>query len=166
MKINLKIVPVKEMPFTTLGHWFDTEDGVTILIAELPDWRYTIAVLFHELIEWAVSHQRGVTTEEADAFDQFYEDGYAAGRINPAREAGFDKKCPYGLGHRWGARMERLVIWLLRADFEEYGRVCNEAMSVTEQEQAEVDSELGDSPNFYAEWWPPGVEPTYEAKAQ
>ena len=131
MNINLKIIPQDEHRFTTIGDWWVDEKGVLQMrISKMADWRYEVAVLFHELIEFFVCKHLGIETKECDEFDLFYETQYEKGLIDRSKEAGFDKRCPYQKGHRWGARFERLIIWILGASWKKYLADCNRLMNI------------------------------------
>lgn len=117
----------KELPLdsTTVGYWNEDEQGVTIWIHTMSDWRFMVAVLFHELIEWALTKHRGVTTAQCDAFDDDYEEQYRNGR-NKAEEPGDDPDCPYFEGHQFGNHLEWTVIFILGASWKDYLKECGE----------------------------------------
>ena len=128
MNFQIKTVTdMKDFPIdtTTVGYWAEEKNCVTFYLYQMSDWRYMVAVLFHEMIEWAVTKSKGVTTAECDAFDEMYEVQYEEGR-NKADEPGDDKACPYYLGHQHGNRIERMVIFLLGASWKDYLKECGE----------------------------------------
>ncbi len=128
--INLKIIPLSKMPFTTLGHWFlDDNSILQIRIVKMSDWRYEAAILIHELIEYWICFHKGITTKVCDEFDTLFEEEYKQGRWTKDIEAGFDKRCPYRTSHKWGARLERLTIWLLKASWKKYLKDCDKVIS-------------------------------------
>jgi hypothetical protein len=123
--LNLEIRPVSEQRFTTLGDWWQREDGsYTITVSEMDDWRHVFLVLAHELTEWAITRHQGVTSAECDAFDSMFEEEIRAGRWGVEIEAGFDRRCPYRKGHVWGCRAERLFSWLLGVNWNDYCQAC------------------------------------------
>lgn len=131
MNINIEIIPQKEHRFTTIGDWWVDENGnLQVKISKMADWRYEIAVLFHELIEFFICKHLGITTEECDEFDAFYETQYEQGIIDRSKEAGFDKRCPYRKGHIWGARFERMIVFLLGASWKKYIKDCDDLMQI------------------------------------
>lgn len=116
MKLNIRTVPQCEHRFTTIGDWWERDGTLEVRISYLPDWRWQIGVLVHELVEWIYCKRRGITSDECDRFDRFYEEQYRSKVIPVEKEAGYDKRCPYHRGHVWGDRIAWLVEWLLGVD--------------------------------------------------
>lgn len=134
MKINIYTVHQRQHRFTTIGDWkleYHPRQPMpgrhrnahplvprelTLWITEMPDWRWWISVLVHELVEVCYCMVKGITNKECDDFDAFYEAEYDAGRIPRSQEAGYDKRCPYRVGHVWGDRVSWVVDKLLRTD--------------------------------------------------
>jgi hypothetical protein len=122
-------VPLSSQRFTTLGDWWQDCDGTyTIAVTEMRDWRYQFLVLMHELTEWSICCATGVSAKIADEFDAAWEEDIKSGLVSVSVEAGFDKACPYRQGHVWGARMERLFCYLLKANWKDYCRECDELL--------------------------------------
>ena len=133
-RIFIEEIPHGTNKFSTLGDWWFgdkkrniNQDGdLYITISQMPRWKYFWPILFHEAIEiaWCLVH--GVTSEMAEAFDALWEEEIRQGLHKPEEEAGFDPRCPYLGGHRWGARFERLVCWILGINWRRYCRYCEE----------------------------------------
>lgn len=122
-------VPIERQRFTTLGDWWEENPGeFVIAITEMVDWRYEFLILVHELIEWAVCQQRGVSTRKADEFDEMWEQELAEGKHRVEDEAGFDRRCPYRMGHIWGCRAEWLLAGLLKVRWHDYCQECNDVL--------------------------------------
>lgn len=130
MKIKIQFIPHKKHIHTTIGYWSVRNDVLTIQISQELCWENKIVVLFHELIEAAMCINKGITTEECDAFDDLFEQEYTEGKWPKSVEAGFDPRCPYRKGHIWGTRFERLVIFLLGANRKELDAECNKLMGI------------------------------------
>lgn len=125
--IVIKIIPYSQQIFSTGGYWKEDKEGnVELWISKVKDWRFIVALLFHELIEWAWCKIRGITTEMCDAFDAYYEGLYRQGVVSVDKDPGDDKRCPYYRGHWWGKIFERLVIFILRASWKEYCKAYDE----------------------------------------
>jgi hypothetical protein len=123
------IVPIEYQRFTTIGDWYEDKYGnFTISISYLYDWKYEFLVLIHELTEWAICQSMGVKTQACDDFDGLWESEIKKGIQDINTEAGFDRRCPYRRGHVWGARMERLFCFLLRASWKDYCESCERAI--------------------------------------
>lgn len=125
----------EEHRFTTTGDWQtwepaswnDENNPLTVTVTRLPDWRYTMCVCFHELIEACWCKLHGVTTEECDRFDEYYEGLYKSGKAPVDKDAGDDRSCPYFRGHQWGKLFERIVAFVLKVKWKDYDRAASEA---------------------------------------
>lgn len=102
MKLTVKNIPITDMPFLTIGHWYYDNNELTILLAEMSDVRFSTSVLMHEVTEACWCIWKGVTTKECDDFDAYYEGLYLQHKIKLSKEAGYDWKCPYHWGHVFG----------------------------------------------------------------
>lgn len=119
--LSVKIIPIKEQRQTTGGRWeYDQEGNCLILISDMTNKVFIIPVIFHEMIEMFWCVWKGITTEQADEFDDYYETLYASGKVPIGNDAGDDPKCPYYQGHQYGIMFERLVCWMLGIDWKEY----------------------------------------------
>jgi hypothetical protein len=154
MKINILTIQQSEHRFTTIGDWkieyagitrkcgrFVRSEGITdftrpkeltIWITEMPDWRWWISVLVHELFEVCYCMVKGITNKECDEFDAYYETQYDAGLIPRSQEAGYDKRAPYHVGHVWGDRLSWIVDKLLRTNQKEMYAYFDTLMSIEE----------------------------------
>lgn len=133
MNINILSIEQRDHRFTTIGDWWEDDAGILqIRITKMP-WRFEVAVLFHELIEFFICKADGIKTKECDEFDALFEREYESGIWPKSVEAGFDKRCPYRKGHVWGSRFERVTIWVLGASWREYCDFTDNLMGVTER---------------------------------
>src|SRR5258708_33385114 len=128
MDFNIRGIPQDKQRFTTLGDWWEDELGLQIRITNM-HWKYQVAILMHELIEFSICKSEGITTEECDAFDTLFEQEYESGKWPKSVEAGFDRRCPYRRGHWWGDKFERLTIFLLGGTWKSYLKACDEAIN-------------------------------------
>lgn len=134
--MKIKFVTTNTAPggFTTVGYWRWSEPqnkGTLIIeVARFSDWRYSLAVWGHELIEALYCKLRGITTEECDNFDALYEEGYADGSIAKEKEAGDDRRCPYHWGHMAGVCWEYICIYGTLASWRGYAKDCYRVMGV------------------------------------
>jgi hypothetical protein len=124
--ITVKVIPISEQRFTTLGDWLENPDGsFVITLPEMNDWRVTFLVLMHELVEWGITQSEGTTTSACDDFDAMWEQEIKDGKQLIETEAGFDPRCPYRRGHVWGYRAERVLCWILGLSWKSYGAECD-----------------------------------------
>ena len=125
---------MSDMRFTTIGYWWfeepENRGTLNVEVLKMSDWRFEAAVWGHELIEILYCWLFRVTTEQADAFDQFYEDGYAAGTIAKSKEPGHDPKCPYHWGHMAGVLWEHICVYGTFGSWHRYSQECDRAMGI------------------------------------
>jgi len=121
--------------FVTVGYWHwtkpDNKGMLLVEVSKLPDWRFNIAVLGHELIEVFYCWLFKITTERCDRFDESYEKKYESGEVSPEFEPGCDPQCPYHWGHMAGIVWERLFIHGTLASWNKYNDECNKIMGIT-----------------------------------
>lgn len=133
MRIRFQRTESAPMGFTTVGYWYWSEPKnrgtLTIMVCRLP-WRFEAAVWGHELIEALYCKLLGITTEEADAFDEYYERQYELGTISKIEEPGDDPRCPYHRGHRMGVWWEHLWIYMTGGGWRKYDAACNKVMGI------------------------------------
>jgi hypothetical protein len=133
MKIRLERVNFRPGGFTTVGYWKWTlphNKGTLIIQVHKLPWRFELAVWGHELVEVFYCWLFGITTEEADKFDSFYEQEYEVGRIPKTAEPGCDARCPYHWGHMAGIVWERICIYGTFASWKKYEIECNRVMGI------------------------------------
>lgn len=120
--------------YLTVGYWYfekpNNKGTLHVEVANLPDWRFSLAVIGHEFIEVFYCWLFGITTERADKFDDWMEGEYESGRIPKDFEGGFHKDCPYRLGHLAGYVFEVICITLTLASWKKYGDACNRVMGL------------------------------------
>jgi len=125
-RIIIKTIPHIFHDFTTIGNWGEANGVILIFISELKDDTYFWPIALHEIIEAAWCQVNNISSIQADAFDEIWEEEIKKGLQKPEDEAGFDPRCPYGPGHRWGARLERIVCHVLGINWKKYCRDCED----------------------------------------
>ncbi len=143
--MNVQFRRVRDMQFvttggklfktTTVGFWAWTKTGnkgtLIIQCAAMQLWRHELAVFGHECIEAIYCWLLGITTEQCDAWDAYYEREYDSGRISKEIEAGDDPRCPYHWGHMAGVVWEYLCIYATFGSWKKYSDECNHIMGIT-----------------------------------
>ncbi len=110
MVILIKTIPHDEQRYDTVGDWEDREI-LYISVSRLGNWRYEAAVAIHELVEALGCRDKGITSEQVDAFDNAYDgDG----------EPGHDPQAPYHKQHEFATMIERQIIDMFGLDWEQY----------------------------------------------
>jgi len=82
-------------------------------VSTLPEWRYSMLIAVHELIEALLCRAHGVTTEAVDAWDM--------GPGKEMDEPGDDPRAPYHREHDFALCVERLLAHEIGVDWNAYG---------------------------------------------
>jgi hypothetical protein len=120
MRIVIETVKHAEQRYDTVGDWqYDTtKDEMLIRVSEMGHWKFNFLVALHELVEWAICRDDGVTDKEVDTFDIHY-----AGSCD---EPGDDLDAPYWYGHQVASGIERSAAAAMRVNWTEYNRRIQE----------------------------------------
>ena len=118
MDIIIKNIEHKDQPYDTAGDWrFDSNDDLIINVSDTGNWKYNALIALHELVEVLLCKDRGITTEEVDAFDIAFEEKRGQGNMD---EPGDDRKAPYFKEHQVATIVERLIANELKVDWDTY----------------------------------------------
>jgi hypothetical protein len=114
MKFILEVLPRDEMRYPTVGDWFEDSDGtVHIQVADTVNLNYAYLVMVHELVEYWLCRQRGISEASVSAFDLSHGD---------SDEPGDEPDAPYRNEHCVATGIERIlaselnVAWLTYDD--------------------------------------------------
>lgn len=119
-RIIIETVTAEEMrpPYNTepglAGDWFKAADGVVLIkvTGDVIGDREAFLYALHELVEWFLCEQRGISQQSVDAFDAAW---------NGEGEPGDSERAPYFAEHRQAMLIEHLMANFLGIDT--YGRV-------------------------------------------
>jgi hypothetical protein len=114
LEIEAKTIPHSEQRYDTVGDYFRLNGATHFRVSEMQNWRFEFLILLHEMVEWALCQDAGISNRTVDTFDMNF-----AGEGEP----GDDKKCPYYEQHQAAIIAEKLVAKMLRIDWEEYDKV-------------------------------------------
>ena len=107
------IIRETEKPrYDTCGDWFFEGETLIIETTLRLQSREGMLVAIHELVEWMLCKDRGITQEAVDAFDMAFKG---------EGEPGDDPKAPYRLEHRQAMLVEHLLANFL--GLPNYGKV-------------------------------------------
>jgi hypothetical protein len=109
VKIVIESIPQNKQRYSTLGDWWMDEDG-TIQIRVTGDdpslsENHQFLIALHELVESMLCHERGISTEAVDAFDQSHDEYCGEYDLEP----GDLEDCPYRKEHRFAMLIEHLM---------------------------------------------------------
>jgi hypothetical protein len=114
MKIVLETISRSEQRYDTVGDWFTDADGVAhIRITNSFDRRYAWLLMLHELVEFILCQQRGISQESVDKWDMEWKD---------EGEPGDHPNAPYYHEHQFAEVLERYLASELDVDWGEYER--------------------------------------------
>lgn len=130
-KVTIEFIPAVDQRYRTSADWVYNEvtGEVRILASQTPDWRDSIAVAIHELVEAVLCAHVGVSQQAVDTFDIDWERRKDLGETT-AYEPGQDPAAPYHSQHMLATAIELLVTNALERNWDEH----NLALDATEEE--------------------------------
>lgn len=118
MNINIKVIPLDEMRYRTVGdYWLDKKGVYQVRTVRLSDWRYEFLIIFHELFELAWVLYNKVEIKDIDEFDIEYEKKRRDGDVS---EPGDSPRAPYYQGHQWATVLEKVAAAFLGVKWRKY----------------------------------------------
>jgi hypothetical protein len=136
MKIVIEEISREDHRYPTCGDWFFEEEWIRppgtemgpsslwqkgkilrIKVSRLEDFRHTMMVAVHELVEALTCHLDGVTQEQVDKFDMEYE---ANRKEGDESEPGDDPNAPYKRQHNLATAVERMCSYAWGVDWKDY----------------------------------------------
>jgi hypothetical protein len=119
--MQIETIPHEEQRYPTVGDYWLDENGVEqIRVSTMLDWRYEVLVAVHEIVEMALTRQRGIPEEHITEFDTQFEKQKEHGVLSG--EAGDNVNAPYRKEHFFATNLERLFAAELDVDWFEYDR--------------------------------------------
>ena len=120
MRVEITSIPQEQQRYRTLGDYWRAADGdIFIRVQKFDDWRYEFLIALHELVEEAITRQRGIAEPEIKAFDEAHLDSESPGDLGNA---------PYHREHIFAEAIERLIADRLGVKWDDYATACEEAM--------------------------------------
>jgi hypothetical protein len=110
--LQIRFIPHTRQRYDTCGDY----QGSLFSISVLPDWRYMILVAVHEIIEWAICKQYGISERDIDRFDLAW-----AGDGEP----GDALDAPYHDAHVIATNLEQQLSAALGVDWDAYGQAID-----------------------------------------
>ncbi len=100
----------KKMRYPTVGDYYKTKDGWTIVSADLGNPDYIFLVFLHEFIELYLTQHRGISEPKIKKFDEWFEREKAKGNFKKIESPGRHPKAPYRREHIFAEKIERMLI--------------------------------------------------------
>lgn len=112
-KIVIDVIPHKKQRYDTCGDYFEKKGETHIRVSQMSA-NHEFLVLLHELIEWYLIKQEGISIKEIDEFDIEFAANKSKG------EPGDDLSAPYYDEHQFATIIEQLMARKLGVDWKKY----------------------------------------------
>jgi hypothetical protein len=110
--ITIELIDHKAQDYDTAGNYKAISKHCWyVTISRMQDWRYSILVLIHEIIEMALTFHHDIKWEDIDAFDI---------SNSEMEDPGACPKAPYHKEHMSAEKIERCMAFLLGVNWPEY----------------------------------------------
>jgi hypothetical protein len=119
MKILIEVIPHSQQRYPTAGDWYwddpeasVAENTLNIKVSDTYDWRESVLIAIHELVEAFGCKARDIPQSAVDEWDK---------NFSGEGEEGDDPKAPYHSEHTFATAIERLVAELFYVNWANYG---------------------------------------------
>ena len=109
LDIHIKTIPHWKQIYNTVGNYFGKKKK-HVLVSDLKNETYELAVALHELIEQHLTELDGIPLKAIDDFDIQFEKEYKEGLHKAEDEPGDDPRAPYYAAHQFATAIERLFV--------------------------------------------------------
>jgi hypothetical protein len=121
LKITAEVLPYEKMRYETAGDYFMKPDGSWVFqVADTGNEASNIMILIHELVEWFLTQQKGITEESITAFDEKFEEERERGLHGEDDEPGDALDAPYRDEHCIATAVERILCGHLGIPWQKY----------------------------------------------
>lgn len=123
--VTIKIIPNNEQRYPTAGDWIYNEatGDLQVRVSATKDWRESMAVAVHELVEATLCIQDGVEPDLVDSFDMHFENHRADDDYS---EPGDDPRAPYYDQHQVATNVEHVYTTALGLHWDTYNEHLGE----------------------------------------
>lgn len=118
-KIVIDVVPHRKQRYPTVGDYYKKNGELHIRISKMNS-KHEFLVLMHELLEWFLIDQKGISIKEIDEFDILYEQ-----TKTDNSEPGNDPNAPYFDEHQFATLIEKLLAEKLGVNWTKYDENVN-----------------------------------------
>lgn len=119
-KIVGMIVPHKKQRYDTAGDYYIKNGRIIITASKMKKWQHEAPILIHEMIEFVLIKNNGITIKEIEDFDHKWNKERAKGLHKDNEEPGFDKRCPYRKEHVFANKIEKMLVKELGMKWKTY----------------------------------------------
>lgn len=118
-KIVIDIVPHRKQRYPTVGDYYKKNGELHMRVSKMNS-KHEFLVLIHELIEWFLIDQKGISIKSIDDFDILYEE-----TKTDESEPGNDPNAPYFDEHQYATYIEKLLAEKLGVNWDKYDKAVN-----------------------------------------
>lgn len=116
-KVSITVIPHDQQRYNTVGDYQTINGDTEIRVSEMGNPSEELAIGLHELVESHLCKLAGISDEQIDMFDLWYEENCEEGW--PA-EPGDHPDCPYYKQHQFASIVERMFIRESGVNWNEY----------------------------------------------
>jgi len=99
-EISIRFIGHNKQRYDTYGDYYYGKEKLNIRISKFSNWKYQWLVLLHEMVEFLLIMDRGITIEEIERFD------LANLRLE---DPGLSKEAPYHKEHMTAIKIEKIL---------------------------------------------------------
>lgn len=118
-KIVFDVIPHKKHRYPTVGDYYKKNGELHVRVSKMNS-KHEFLVLIHELIEFFLIDQKGISIKSIDDFDMLYE----ATKTDDS-EPGNDPNAPYFEEHQYATYIEKLLAEKLGVNWQKYDASVN-----------------------------------------
>lgn len=123
LSIVIQTIPHECQRYDTVGDWYQRDDTLYINISNMNNWRKEAGIAIHELSEFLLCKDKGITEADVDQFDLAFEANRAIGDYS---EPGDNSLAPYKQQHFTATTIERILVQALGVDWDDYEKTIND----------------------------------------
>lgn len=118
-KIVIDVIPHKKQRYPTCGDYFKKKGELHVRISKMNS-KHEFLVLMHEMIEWFLINEKGISIKSIDDFDILYEE-----TKTDNSEPGNDPNAPYHDAHVYATEIEMMLAKKLGVKWSMYEKNVN-----------------------------------------
>ena len=120
MKVTIETIPHDKQRYNTVGDYYlDLMGNLCIYVSDMKNEKYELLVAIHELAEYYLCKDRGITEKSITEFDIDFEKKRLESNID---EPGDDPNAPYVNEHCIATAIERLMCASLNVKWDDYSK--------------------------------------------
>jgi len=119
-KIIAEVIPHKKQRYETPGDYYMKKGNLIVTSSKMKKWQYEMPIIIHEMIEFILIKNRGITIKEIEKFDYKWNKEREKGLHKATDEPGPDKRSPYRKEHNFAMKIEKMLVKELGLSWKEY----------------------------------------------